>query len=136
MKLSWNAEKFLDTNSFRLTSNIFSLSVACLVTLFVICFTTCTCSGASDSLRPHGLQPARLLCPWDSPGKNTGVGCHAFLLFHYVEDLNFDLKVFLLFTIFVCDFGVVLGRFFSFFSYLTLFHFLRFHINGSCLNFY
>ena len=30
----------------------------------------------SNSLRPHGLQPARLLCPWDSPGKNTGVGCH------------------------------------------------------------
>ena len=25
-------------------------------------------------LRPHGLQPARLLCPWDFPGKNTGVG--------------------------------------------------------------
>ena len=25
--------------------------------------------------RPHGLQPARLLCPWDSPGKNPGVGC-------------------------------------------------------------
>ena len=33
----------------------------------------------SDSLRPSGLQPARLLCPWDSPGKNTGVGCHALL---------------------------------------------------------
>ena len=30
-------------------------------------------------LRPHGLKPARLLCPWDSPGKNIGVGCH-FLL--------------------------------------------------------
>ena len=30
-------------------------------------------------LQPHGLQPARLLCPWNSPGKNTGVGCH-FLL--------------------------------------------------------
>ena len=27
----------------------------------------------------HGLQPARLLCPWDSPDRNTGVGCH-FLL--------------------------------------------------------
>ena len=27
----------------------------------------------------HGLQPARLICPWDSPGKNTGVGCHALL---------------------------------------------------------
>ena len=33
----------------------------------------------TDSLRPRGLQPARLLCPWDSPGKMTGVGCH-FLL--------------------------------------------------------
>ena len=33
----------------------------------------------SDSARPHGLQPARLLCPWASPGSNTGVGCH-FLL--------------------------------------------------------
>ena len=30
-------------------------------------------------LQPHGLQPARFLCPWDSLGKNTGVGCH-FLL--------------------------------------------------------
>ena len=33
----------------------------------------------SDSLWPHGLQPTRLLCPWNSPGKNMGVGCH-FLL--------------------------------------------------------
>ena len=32
----------------------------------------------SDSLRPHGLQPTRL-CPWGSPGKNTGMGCHAVL---------------------------------------------------------
>ena len=39
----------------------------------------CQCvshSVVSDSLRPHGLQPARLLCPWNSPGKNTGVGGH------------------------------------------------------------
>ena len=36
-------------------------------------------SPSRISLRPHGLQPARLLCPWDSPGKNTGVDCH-FLL--------------------------------------------------------
>ena len=28
---------------------------------------------------PHGLSPTRLLCPWDSPGKNTWVGCHAIL---------------------------------------------------------
>ena len=30
----------------------------------------------SNSVRPHRRQPTRLLCPWDSPGKNTGVGCH------------------------------------------------------------
>ena len=33
----------------------------------------------SDSVRPHGRQPTRLPRPWDSPSKNTGVGCH-FLL--------------------------------------------------------
>ena len=33
----------------------------------------------SNSVRPHRQQPTRLPCPWDSPGKNTGVGCH-FLL--------------------------------------------------------
>ena len=40
---------------------------------------TRVCSAVSDSLQPQGLQAARLLCPWDFPGKNTGVGCH-FLL--------------------------------------------------------
>ena len=32
----------------------------------------------SNSLQPHGLQTTRLLCSWDSPGKNTEMGCHAF----------------------------------------------------------
>ena len=36
-------------------------------------------SVMSDSLRPHWLQPTRLLCPWDFPGKSTGVGCHCLL---------------------------------------------------------
>ena len=42
----------------------------------------CCCSVASvvsDSVRPYRRQPTRLPHPWDSPGKNTGVGCH-FLL--------------------------------------------------------
>src|SRR5574337_1200438 len=30
----------------------------------------------SDSMRPHRQQPTRLPRPWDSPGQNTGVGCH------------------------------------------------------------
>ena len=33
----------------------------------------------SDSVRPHRHQPTRLPRPWDSPGRNTGVGCHFFL---------------------------------------------------------
>ena len=37
------------------------------------------CSVMSNTLQPYGLWPARLLCPWNSPGMNTGVGCH-FLL--------------------------------------------------------
>ena len=36
-------------------------------------------SVMSNSLWPHGLWPARLFCPWDSPGKNTRVGCHSLL---------------------------------------------------------
>ena len=38
-----------------------------------------SCSVVPNSLRFYGLQPIRLPCPWNSPGKNTGVGCH-FLL--------------------------------------------------------
>ena len=36
-------------------------------------------SAVSDSVQPHRQQPTRLLRPWDSPGKNTGVDCHCFL---------------------------------------------------------
>ena len=36
-------------------------------------------SVVSDPQRPHGLQPSRLLCPWDFPGMSTGVGCHCLL---------------------------------------------------------
>ena len=37
------------------------------------------CSVVLDPLQPNGLSPARLLCLWDSLGKDTGVGCHALL---------------------------------------------------------
>ena len=42
-------------------------------------------SVMSDSVRPHGLQPTRLFHPWDSPGKNSGVGCHFLLQCMKVE---------------------------------------------------
>ena len=57
----------------------------CSLNIRIICYITTvpvfrlSCSVVSDSLWPHGLEPARLLCPWNFLGKNTGVGCH-FLL--------------------------------------------------------
>ena len=38
-------------------------------------------------VRPHGL-PTRLLCPWDFPGKSTGVGCHCLLRNNILEGIN------------------------------------------------
>ena len=38
-----------------------------------------SCSAVSDFLQTHGLWSVRLLCPWSSPGKNTGVSCHSLL---------------------------------------------------------
>ena len=43
------------------------------------CFSLCSVARSHPTLlQPHG-KPARLLCPWDFPGRDTGVGCH-FLL--------------------------------------------------------
>ena len=52
-----------------------------LVTDREACYCYCceVISVVSNSVRPHRWQPTRLPSPWDSPGKNTGVGCH-FLL--------------------------------------------------------
>ena len=44
-----------------------------------ICCCCCVTSVVSDSVWPHRRQPIRLPRPWDSPGKNTGVGCHCLL---------------------------------------------------------
>ena len=45
---------------------------------FLCCCLLQVTSVLPDSVRPHGLQPTKFLRPWDSPGKNTGVGCHFF----------------------------------------------------------
>ena len=55
----------------------------------------CVCASylvISDSVQPHGLQYSRLPCPWDSPGKNTEVGCH-FLLQNPGIELTFPTSV-------------------------------------------
>ena len=44
-----------------------------------------SCISHVLTLQPHSWQPARLLRPWDSPGKNTGVGCHFLLQYMKVK---------------------------------------------------
>ena len=50
-----------------------------LIQLLTYSLCCCQVSVVSDSVQPHRRQPTRLPRPWDSRGKNTGVGCH-FLL--------------------------------------------------------
>ena len=52
----------------------------CVCMRVCVCARTCSVTSImSVSMRPHELQPTRLLCPWNSPGKNTAMGCHALL---------------------------------------------------------
>ena len=54
-------------------------------------------SVVSDPQRPHGLQPTRLLRPWDFPGRSTGVGCHCLLqLFDCIHVNIFSFTLFLM----------------------------------------
>ena len=67
-------------------------------------------SHAPTLLQPHRLQPTRrILCPWDSPGKNTGVGCH-FLLQGIFPDPGIQNPC------------LLLGRWIFFFFFLLLSH--------------
>ena len=47
----------------------------------LLCVHVCVCYAKSSLtvLQPYGLQPTKLLCSWDSPGKTIGVGCHSLL---------------------------------------------------------
>ena len=47
------------------------------ICVYMCLYVCASCSVVSDSLRHHGLQPSRLLSPWDFSGKNTGVGSHS-----------------------------------------------------------
>ena len=61
---------------FKLVARVLVCVCAC------VCVCVCVCvrlSVVSDSLRPRGLQPTRLLCPWNCPGRNAGGGCRSLL---------------------------------------------------------
>ena len=61
----------------------------------------------SDSVQPHRRQPTRLPRPWDSPGKNTGVGCHFLLQRYYFSRCIVLLPVFKNFPWFLKDLSSV-----------------------------
>jgi len=78
-KIPWTEEpsRLQSTGSHRVghnwTTNTFTIF---RITRALVQFSR---SVVSNSLRPHGLQHARPPCPWNFPGKNTGVGSHSFL---------------------------------------------------------
>ena len=65
------------------------------MTSHLICDVCTSCSVTFDSLWHYGLQPSSLLSPQNSPGKNTGVGCH--FLLHYIwyifQITNYDFEL-------------------------------------------
>ena len=64
---------------FKMFSVCSKYVILCILVNMLCCCCCKVASVVSDSVRPHGLQTTRFPNPWDSPGKNTGVGCH-FLL--------------------------------------------------------
>ena len=71
LKPAWTSGSSWFTYCWSLAWRILNITSVC-----------CCCwvaSVVSDSVQPHWRQPTRVLCPWDSPGKNTGVGCHLLL---------------------------------------------------------
>ena len=79
-KTMWNCFVYTFLNGF-----LYSPTLGSVLTSWESSYLCCCCywcwvtSVVSDCVRPHRRQPTRLPHPWDSPGKNTGVGCH-FLL--------------------------------------------------------
>ena len=67
-----------------------------LMSITSVCCCCClVASVMSDSVRPHRQQPTRLPRPWDSPGKNAGVGCHLLLQCMKVKSESADARSYL-----------------------------------------
>ena len=79
MIMNFNSNDSTVSQSCRNTRLIKYSCVCYYLSTEVLCRCCCcrwVASFVSSSLRPHRRQPTRLPHPWDSPGKNTGVGCH------------------------------------------------------------
>ena len=71
------SEMYYDVSDSSETSQILYSDI--FLKMFYMLMLAAKLLQSSPTARPHRRQPTRLPCPWDSPGKNTGVGCH-FLL--------------------------------------------------------
>ena len=70
----------LFSRNFQAPGTGFVVVGALAVPLFVCCCCGLFAILCPTLLQPHGLWPSRLLCPWNFPDKNTGMGCHFLLL--------------------------------------------------------
>ena len=77
-------DSFVDNDGYSISSKGFLPTVVDIM----VCCCYKVASVMSDSVRPHRWQPTRLLRPWDSPGKNSGVGCHFLLQCMKVKSEN------------------------------------------------
>jgi len=63
----------------QVTGGAYTLSLLWIIFFFIIMISNEVVQSCPTLCNLHGLEPARLLCPWDFPGKSAGAGCH-FLL--------------------------------------------------------
>ena len=77
-------------------------------------------SAMSNSVPPYRRQPPRLLCPWDSPGKNTGVGCHFLLHFLSIVNLQCCVSGIQQFTRYLIQFPELYRRFLLFIYFIYI----------------
>ena len=69
--------QWLSLGCVRLCILVYELSIKNLIfSVYLLVVAVVSHSAVSDSLKHHELQSARLLCPWNFPGKNNEVGCH------------------------------------------------------------
>ena len=71
---------------------IYQLLLLLILFIYIFCYCCLVIQSCPTLLRPHGLCPARLLYPWDFPGKNTRMGCHFLLQGNFlIQGLKLDL---------------------------------------------
>ena len=63
----------------RVRHNLAAEQQQIITNIWIVTMHVLSCSVMSDSSWPHGLWPARLLCPWNFSCKNTRLGCHSLL---------------------------------------------------------